>query len=203
MRLRTTVGVVCLITASALFAACQPSQPVRAEAKEPEPLKLAAEEPVQQQAPAMVVPVKKPIVKKAVTKKAVPTKTVPTKTVAANDAPSAPIAVDAGPEITPVLESRTLPSRQDEDTIFTTISGCLERDSGMFRLKDTDGENAPKSRSWKSGFIKRSSTRIDVIDTANRLQLPVHAGHRVSVTGTLVDREMHARSVRATSDRCD
>ena len=199
MRSRTTVGVICLITASALFAACrQPSQPVRAEAKAPEPLNLAAEEPLQQQAPAPVAPVKKPVAKKAVTKKA-----IPTKTVAANDIPSAPVFADAGPEITPVLESRAFASRQDEESIFTTISGCLERDSGMFRLKDTDGEQAPKSRSWKSGFIKRSSTRIDVIDTANRLQLPVHAGHRVTVTGTLVDREMRARSVSATSDRCD
>jgi hypothetical protein len=93
--------------------------------------------------------------------------------------------------------------QQDEEPIATTVSGCLEEDNGMFRLKDTDGEHAPKSRNWKSGFIKKGSAKIDVFDAGNRFKLMSHIGYRVTVSGNLVDREMHARSVRVSSERCD
>ena len=73
----------------------------------------------------------------------------------------------------------------------------------MFQLKDNDGEHAPKARSWKSGFIKKGSANIDVFDAGNRLKLGSHVGYRVSVSGTLTDREMQARSLRATSEHCD
>src|SRR5689334_14718179 len=41
-----------------------------------------------------------------------------------------------------------------------TITGCLERADEAFRLKDTEGEDAPKSRSWKSGFLKRGRAAV-------------------------------------------
>lgn len=90
----------------------------------------------------------------------------------------------------------------DEGAVVATITGCLVQDDGIFQLKDTDGEHAPKARSWKSGFIRKGSARIDIVD-GNRLRMGLHIGHRVSVTGTLTDREMHARSMHATSERCD
>ncbi len=55
--------------------------------------------------------------------------------------------------------------------------------------------HAPKSRSWKSGFIKKGSAKVDLIDATNRLNLASHVGYRVSVSGTLTDREMQVRSV--------
>src|SRR5438552_2533587 len=33
-----------------------------------------------------------------------------------------------------------------------TITGCLEKHGDGFQLKDTSGADAPKARSWKSGF---------------------------------------------------
>jgi hypothetical protein len=81
-----------------------------------------------------------------------------------------------------------------------TITGCLERSDETFRLKDTTGVNAPKSRSWKSGFLKKGSASIEVVDAANRLK--DHVGQRVSVTGTLVDGEMHVRSVQRVAASC-
>ncbi len=45
-------------------------------------------------------------------------------------------------------------------------------------------------------------TAIDVVDAANRLKLPDHVGQRVSLTGTLVDREMQARSLQRISASC-
>jgi hypothetical protein len=83
-----------------------------------------------------------------------------------------------------------------------TITGCLERADETFRLKDTTGVDAPKSRSWKSGFLKKGSASIEVVDAANRLKLPDHVGQRVSVTGTLVDREMQVRSLQRVAASC-
>ena len=83
-----------------------------------------------------------------------------------------------------------------------TITGCLERDAETFRLKDTAGTDVPKSRSWKSGFLKKGSASIEVVDAANRLDLSNHVGRRVSVSGTRVDREMQARSLRRVAASC-
>ncbi len=83
-----------------------------------------------------------------------------------------------------------------------TISGCLEGSDGVFHLKDTDGANAPKSRSWKSGFLKKGSASVAVVDASNGVDLSLHAGQRVAITGTLVDREMRADSLRRLSASC-
>jgi hypothetical protein len=84
-----------------------------------------------------------------------------------------------------------------------TITGCLERaDETTFRLKDTVGADAPKSRSWKSGFLKKGSASIEVVDAAHRLNLLDHVGQKVSVTGTLVDREMQVRSLSRVATSC-
>jgi hypothetical protein len=84
-----------------------------------------------------------------------------------------------------------------------TISGCLARDGAGFALKDTAGANAPKSRSWKKGFLKKGSADIELLDSANRLKFKDHVGHRVSVTGILNEREMQARSMQRVSGVCD
>jgi hypothetical protein len=85
---------------------------------------------------------------------------------------------------------------------LVTISGCLEQSDERFRLKDTAGEEAPRERSWRSGFLRRSASTIDVVDHADRLHLPTYVGQRVSVTGTLVDREMQVRSVAIVAESC-
>ena len=84
-----------------------------------------------------------------------------------------------------------------------TITGCLEADGDSFRLKDVEGEDAPKARSWKSGFLRRSNARVDVVDAGNRLRLASHVGHRVTVAGMLADRELDARSLRMTANSCE
>ena len=84
-----------------------------------------------------------------------------------------------------------------------TITGCLEQDDETFRLKNTTGEQAPKARSWKSGFLKKNPASIEVVDASNRMQLPSHVGQRVVVTGMLVDREMQVRSLRRVATSCN
>jgi hypothetical protein len=85
---------------------------------------------------------------------------------------------------------------------MTTVSGCLERSDDTFRLKDTSGADAPKARSWKSGFLRKSAASIDVVDAMHRLRLANHIGHRVSLTGTLEDRSMQARSLQRIAGTC-
>lgn len=83
-----------------------------------------------------------------------------------------------------------------------TIAGCLERDDETFRLKDTSGADAPRSRSWKSAFLKKGSAPVEVVDASKRMKLTNHVGQRVSVTGTLSDGEMQIRSLRRIAASC-
>lgn len=83
-----------------------------------------------------------------------------------------------------------------------TLAGCLQRTGQTLRLKDTTGTDAPKSRSWKSGFLKKGSASVDLVDPSNRLRLANHVGHRVTVTGTLDDGEMRVRSLERVSAVC-
>jgi hypothetical protein len=83
-----------------------------------------------------------------------------------------------------------------------TISGCLVRDDETFRLKDTSGADAPRSRSWKSAFLKKGSAPVEVVDASKRLKLTSHVGQRVTVTGTLNDGEMQIRSLRRIASSC-
>ena len=85
----------------------------------------------------------------------------------------------------------------------TTIVGCLEKNGESFRLKNTSGDDAPKSRSWKSGFIKKGTATVTVVDPTDSFGLPNRIGQRVSVTGSLVDRELQARSVRRVASTCN
>jgi hypothetical protein len=84
-----------------------------------------------------------------------------------------------------------------------TITGCLEQTNSSFRLMDTAGEDAPKARSWKSAFLKKSPRPIEVIDDSHRLKLPAHVGERVSVTGVLMNREMQGRALQRVAAACN
>ena len=83
----------------------------------------------------------------------------------------------------------------------STVTGCLQQREDGFRLKDAGGD-VPRGRSWKSGFLKKSTPQIDVIDASHHLKLKDHVGQRVSVTGVLVDREMRARSLQRVAVTC-
>jgi hypothetical protein len=84
-----------------------------------------------------------------------------------------------------------------------TIAGCLERTDKAYRLKDTTGADAPKARSWKSGFLKKGTAAIDLVESGNGLKLRDHIGKRVSVTGMLSDRQLRVQSVRRVASSCN
>ena len=83
-----------------------------------------------------------------------------------------------------------------------TITGCLEGDSQTFWLKDASGADAPKTRSWRSGFLKKRTPPIDLVAANNTLQLTNYVGQRITATGTLVNREMRVRSLRRVASSC-
>lgn len=84
-----------------------------------------------------------------------------------------------------------------------TITGCLELNDDTYRLKNTSGVDAPRSRSWKSGFLRKGSATIQIVDAAGGVNLPSHVGMRISASGTLIDRAMQVRSVQRVAASCD
>lgn len=89
-----------------------------------------------------------------------------------------------------------------EDAVPVTIAGCLERDDDTFWLKNTSGVAAPASRSWKSGFLRKRSSSVALIDDGSAFRLASHVGRRIETTGVLVDREMRVKSIRVQGS-CD
>ncbi len=83
-----------------------------------------------------------------------------------------------------------------------TISGCLERDDERFVLKNVSGEGAPKARSWKSGFLRKRSSSIELIDPARTNRLASYVGRQIETSGVLEDREMRVKSLRVQGT-CD
>jgi hypothetical protein len=100
----------------------------------------------------------------------------------------------------PDLESTS--TADVEKSAQVTISGCLEFDDATFWLKDTDGVDAPTSRSWRSGFLRKRSAPIEVVGTFHALRLPTYVRQRVAATGTLIERKMQVRSLQRIADFC-
>jgi len=86
-----------------------------------------------------------------------------------------------------------------------TITGCLEisTDEDRFRLTDTDGASAPKSRSWRTGFLKKRSAPVDLVWSSDTLAPAKQVGKRVAATGVLMSRELKVTSVRIVSPSCN
>src|SRR5262245_31111170 len=86
-----------------------------------------------------------------------------------------------------------------------TITGCLEAsvNEDRFRLTDTDGVDAPKSRSWRTGFLKKRSTAVALVEPPDPHALRAQIGHRVAATGVLTSRELRTTSLRVISPQCN
>jgi hypothetical protein len=86
-----------------------------------------------------------------------------------------------------------------------TITGCLETsvDHDEFRLTDTDGVDAPKSRSWRTGFVKKTAAAVALVDAPSRLALGTHVGHRVTATGVLTNHDLRVSALRFVGPLCN
>ena len=185
------LGASCLVSATLALVQFRPAPPRQALMSDVPPQLTAVEQP----APGAPSP------RPAARKSSAVSKTSP---VNARPVKTAPTPVPVKSDITTSVSAKASP-RESQASIapsMVTISGCLEQSDERFRLKDTAGDEAPRGRSWKSGFLRRNASTIDVVDHADRLHLPTYVGQRVSVTGTLIDREMQVRSVSIVSESC-
>jgi hypothetical protein len=82
-----------------------------------------------------------------------------------------------------------------------TLSGCLEYDGKSAWLKDASGIDAPRTRSWRSGFLRKRSPRIALVNGPESAS--TYDGRRVVATGVLVDREMRVDSLKPTAGECE
>jgi hypothetical protein len=88
-------------------------------------------------------------------------------------------------------------SEQAAAAVPATIAGCLERDADTFWLKNVSGDDAPKSRSWKSGFLRKKSPPVELVDRGGvASRLATYVGRRIETTGALADREMRVKTLR-------
>ncbi len=193
------VGVTCLLAAFALMTARQPSGAGEATGgAEPATAAMVplARASVGDHVATKKTAVPKPVTAAPVTKPAPRTATEPPETAATRP-------VETAAAVTPANVTIAQAERVEPVSVPVTITGCLERDGEAFWLKDTSGADAPKSRSWRTGFLTRRSTRVELVDAGLTLKLSAHVGERVAATGTLADREMHARSVRRVAGACN
>lgn len=185
------LGVICVVAAAALITARQPSH--RADV-------ASVDAPPEANAPLENVP----MAARLETKKAVVSKAPATAAAAAKTS-----AADVSRGETPAVESVEAPAEEStaktdvQNLAPVTITGCLELDEETFRLKDTSGVDAPQSRSWRSGFLKKRPSGIALVDPTNALKLPDYVGQRVAATGMLMNREMRASSLRRVSASCN
>jgi hypothetical protein len=124
---------------------------------------------------------------KAAPAKAAPAKAAPAKATPAKPAPAKAVAakVAAAPVET-----------------GDTLIGCLETDGDKYRLADVQGNQAPKGRSWKTGFITKRPKSIDVVGPST-LNLDDHVGHKISIVGTRDgDTHFKARSIKQLAASC-
>jgi len=158
--------------------------------KPPAPIAAAKTDPP---APTMAVkPPPEPAERKKPAPEAVSRSQPEPASLPAKEFAAAPVGVDSA--------SRAKPNT--DESAVVTVTGCLEASESGFRLKDTSGADTLKSRSWKTGFLTKRSSSIDVVDAADTLRLPTLVGQRVSATGTLMNREMRARSLQSVSPSC-
>jgi len=121
-------------------------------------------------------------------------------------APTAAPTVEAKPVAAVARESRPEPVAEPKAELQTeavetratqaTITGCLAKDDDRYVLKDVSGDDAPKSRSWKSGFLRKRSLTVELIDPAATDRLASYVGRQIETTGALDDREMRVKSLR-------
>jgi hypothetical protein len=85
-----------------------------------------------------------------------------------------------------------------------TITGCLEvsTDGHEFRLADTEGADAPRSRSWRTGFLRKRTAPVSLVGSPDPLTLKKNVGKRVAATGLLTDRELQVSSLRPVGTSC-
>lgn len=84
-----------------------------------------------------------------------------------------------------------------------TLTGCVRgAERNMFVLTQVEGSDAPRARGWKTGYLLKRRSNVEVVAGAPSVRLRDHVGRRVTVTGTLEQKDraqIRARSIRVLS----
>ena len=121
---------------------------------------------------------------------------------------SGPAEARPGGNVAPVaVNSAADGSSANGPTVSTTVTmtGCLEVsvDNRDFRLTDIEGSNVPKARSWRSGFLKKQSAPVELLELSDLATARNYVGQRVIVNGVVENREMRVRSLQTSGKGCD
>lgn len=183
----------------------------------PQALTVPAPLPAPPPAPVPAAPVQRPHAAKAVVEKPKQPPVAGTTRSREHSVPPAPAvaaaspgdgesasrtaAAERGASASPV-ESTATPDAVGQAPV--TITGCLETtiDGAEFRLTDTEGIDAPKTRSWRSGFLKKRAAPVQLLELSDPRGLQKYVGHRVVATGLLTSRELRVRSLQSAGSSC-
>lgn len=85
-----------------------------------------------------------------------------------------------------------------------TLTGCLHADDSKFTLSDLPDNQAPKGRSWKTGFILKTPKDVKVVAASSAVKLKDHVGHKIAVTGVRNGDKTHftARAIKHVAANC-
>ena len=91
-----------------------------------------------------------------------------------------------------------------EKTKTVTLSGCVRSgaERNTFVLTRVEGEDAPRARGWKTGYLLKRRSNVPVVAGAPSIRLKDHVGRRIVVTGTLEQQDrtqIRARLLRVLS----
>jgi hypothetical protein len=70
-------------------------------------------------------------------------------------------------------------------------------------LADTQGDDAPKSRGWRTGFLTTRKVPVTLVEPAEPLGLRSDVGKRVAATGLLTSRNLKVSALRVVDASCD
>jgi hypothetical protein len=215
----TVASAVLVVAALALARySAQPAAPGAAstESEPAPPVPLAAAQPDALPTPlaaplpgAAQVAITKPRQARVGTaRKSSPGKSVtpPRATEAAASEPGESVAktlVPEPPPSAPAADSNHAADRVSQAPV--TITGCLETTikGDRFRLTDTEGAEAPKARSWRSGFLRKRPAPVELLELPDMAGLRNFVGHRVAATGLLTSRELRVRSLGSAGPSCN
>ena len=85
-----------------------------------------------------------------------------------------------------------------------TLTGCLRADGAKFVLSDLPGDQTPKGRSWKTGYILKTAKDVEVTAASTSVKLKDHVGHKIAVTGVRGGDPTHftARTIKHVAASC-
>ena len=104
----------------------------------------------------------------------------------------------------PVAQQPAAQKSTAKPNTSVTVSGCLETEGRAFKLTEVKGPQAPKGRSWKTGFIKKTTKdNVEVVSASSSVKLIDHVGRQVTVVGmTAGGSQIRATSIKRTAAAC-